>query len=254
MKRFLKHFFYGIFYLAILGGVGYLFYLGTLKPAPSCFDGIKNQNEEGIDCGGVCPNICTPGFRPITLSGPAKIFPLPDRRVSALFLMQNPNPDYAAKSMTYEFTIRDASGAAVKTVSGESFIYAGEQKYIIAPTIDIDIGSIGQFQANFSATSTVWVRAGEFEAAKLQIQSPSITESSSTITITGRLVNQDTITFPSVLLVAVFGNDIGEQAGVAQTTLENLLPGETRNFTIIHPPIPDINLPSTQIFPYALRP
>lgn len=30
------------------------------KP-PSCYDGIKNQNEEGIDCGGVCVS-CKPGF------------------------------------------------------------------------------------------------------------------------------------------------------------------------------------------------
>ena len=25
-----------------------------VKPEETCFDGIKNQNEEGIDCGGVC--------------------------------------------------------------------------------------------------------------------------------------------------------------------------------------------------------
>jgi len=27
---------------------------GPCKPCPTCFDGIKNQNEEGIDCGGPC--------------------------------------------------------------------------------------------------------------------------------------------------------------------------------------------------------
>ena len=30
-----------------------------IKRKPSCFDGIQNQNEIGIDCGGVCPD-CTP--------------------------------------------------------------------------------------------------------------------------------------------------------------------------------------------------
>ena len=28
---------------------------GACPPAPTCMDGIQNQNETGIDCGGVCP-------------------------------------------------------------------------------------------------------------------------------------------------------------------------------------------------------
>ncbi len=27
---------------------------GPCKPCPSCFDGIQNQGEEGVDCGGPC--------------------------------------------------------------------------------------------------------------------------------------------------------------------------------------------------------
>ena len=27
---------------------------GSCKPCPTCFDGIKNQDEESIDCGGIC--------------------------------------------------------------------------------------------------------------------------------------------------------------------------------------------------------
>ena len=34
--------------LIVLGGIYYF------EPSPSCFDKIQNQNEEGIDCGGVC--------------------------------------------------------------------------------------------------------------------------------------------------------------------------------------------------------
>jgi hypothetical protein len=251
--RFLKHFFYGIFYLAILAGIGYLFYNAAFKPAPSCFDGIKNQNEEGVDCGGICANIClSPTLVSPNFSGEAKLFSLPTGLVSALYLIQNPNPDYAIKDFVYEFKIRDASGQIVKTMDGHSFIYAAEPKYIVAPAIDI--GSATVATADFSATSTVWVRSENFAASNLEIQSSNISESSSSITITGRLINRDTTIFPSVLLLAVLTNNFGDQVGVGQTTLENLTPGETRNFTIIHPVLSDVNLPSTHIFPYALRP
>lgn len=37
-------------------------------PAESCTDGVQNQNEEGIDCGGVCA-ACSTTPDPVTLSG-----------------------------------------------------------------------------------------------------------------------------------------------------------------------------------------
>ncbi len=33
---------------------------GNVGGAPTCTDGIQNGDEEGIDCGGSCPNECTP--------------------------------------------------------------------------------------------------------------------------------------------------------------------------------------------------
>ncbi len=253
MKRFLKHFFYGLLYLAILAGVGYLFYGAAIKPAPSCFDGIKNQNETGTDCGGVCSNIClSPTLVPPNFSGQAELFSLPDGRVSVLYLLNNQNPDYAVNDFIYEFRIRDASGQIIKTVSDRSFIYANEKKFIAAPAINM--GSSTAATADFSATGTTWIKAESFVAPKLEIQSPLISESSSSVVITGRLINQDTTTFPSVLLVAVLWDDFGNKVGTTETALENLVPGETRNFTIVHPVLPGINLPKTLIFPYALRP
>ncbi len=32
--------------------------IGTAPAAPTCTDGVKNGDEEGIDCGGSCPNAC----------------------------------------------------------------------------------------------------------------------------------------------------------------------------------------------------
>jgi hypothetical protein len=39
-------------------------------PAPTCEDGIQNGDEEGIDCGGSCPNPCSvPGLTPKIFGG-----------------------------------------------------------------------------------------------------------------------------------------------------------------------------------------
>ena len=51
MPRLLKQFLYGVFYLAIIAAVGVGFYFHYDNAPPSCFDGIQNEGEQGIDCG-----------------------------------------------------------------------------------------------------------------------------------------------------------------------------------------------------------
>ena len=52
-----KQFFYGIIYLVIFGLIGAGIYFALTSKEATCFDGIQNQNEEGVDCGGSC-NTC----------------------------------------------------------------------------------------------------------------------------------------------------------------------------------------------------
>ena len=42
-------------------GVGGVWWLVKAPVAPTCTDGIQNGSETGIDCGGNCPNSCSPG-------------------------------------------------------------------------------------------------------------------------------------------------------------------------------------------------
>ncbi len=42
------------FHAILFGGVYFIFF----RVAPTCVDGKQNQNEQGVDCGGVCVNAC----------------------------------------------------------------------------------------------------------------------------------------------------------------------------------------------------
>ena len=53
-KRNIKQIIIALIFFSILFGFGFLIYSISIKPDPSCEDGIKNQKEEGIDCGGPC--------------------------------------------------------------------------------------------------------------------------------------------------------------------------------------------------------
>ena len=50
---------------------------GSCGACPSCFDGIKDQNEVGVDCGGVC-DPCQNATSPPTVEHPSPITKLPE--------------------------------------------------------------------------------------------------------------------------------------------------------------------------------
>ncbi|MEM3399272.1 MAG: thrombospondin type 3 repeat-containing protein [Candidatus Micrarchaeia archaeon] len=51
---------------------------GPCEPCPTCYDGIKNQNETGVDCGGPCP--ACPQCIPLYIGS------TPDRAIDVVFI------------------------------------------------------------------------------------------------------------------------------------------------------------------------
>src|SRR3989338_3283035 len=138
MSREIKRIIYGIFYLAILFVFLGFVYAKFLKPGPSCFDRVKNQDEQGIDCGGICGNVCLPpNLKPISLTDKVRFFyPVP-AHVTILFRLENPNPGLLA-AFSYTGTVIGADDSNLGSFSGDSFLYPGEDKYILVPNISFD--------------------------------------------------------------------------------------------------------------------
>ena len=250
-RRLRKQILYGAFYLLVFaliwGGIYFLF----LKPAPSCYDKVKNQDEVEVDCGGVCSGVCsTVKIKP--LESVVQILTLrPDAEHMSLFAqINNPNLDYMAKSFIYNFSLYDSSDKVVKSFRGSSFIYPGEAKYILVPNFpNIDFSRVG-----FTAESPEWVSSKEASGApNLALVGAQVNMKEGKLVVEGNIVNKDVIVVGSVLALATFTGDLGQIAGVSQTEVADLSPGETRAFSIVHPNIERVDLAATKIFLYAQR-
>lgn len=253
MKRFLKKFFYGLFYLVILGVLGFGFYNAFLKPAASCYDKIWNQNEEGIDCGMLaCGKICLPAdIRPVAQSGKVEVAALGPGKYSLLVLVSNPNLDYALKSFDYKFDFRNTAGEIVKTLNGNSFIYGGEQKYIAEPVVET--GNLEVETVSFSLGNEEWIKSVDFEQPRVEgSKREEISESG--IRIIGMMKNSSTVNLPLVTAVAVFTAQSGEVLGVASTQIDDLGIGVSKDFTILHPLFPGNPTFITNVYIYGERP
>lgn len=253
--RVLKQLLYGIFWILVFSGLIYGFYAVFVKPSPSCFDNRQNGNEEGVDCGPVCGTKCLPtDIKALAPRGAIRILPISTSsdRVSVLIQLQNANSDYAAKKFGYTMKLIGKNGFVMTSV-GESFMYAGEIKYLAFSNLSVNEAP-ENLTADFQIQDTEWAKDETLKKPTVFLQNSATVISTDRIQVDGKFVNGEPGNLKKALVVAVLYDSRGSIIGVSQTETENIVPSETRTFTIIHPFISSVNTSATQVFVYATRP
>jgi len=253
MHRRLKQLAYLIIFLAFWALVALAAYALFFKPVPSCVDHRQNQGEEGVDCGGPCRQFCIPAtLHAIQVVGEPRVFQPSADRISLVVKLQNPNTEFAAQSFGYVATLYGDTGASA-TITGTSFMYAGDIKYValLAPP-----AAIGRpVRATFTVGSPAWVPLRLFTKPSLRIQNQTTTVAvDGSVRVDGTLASDDTRTLREVSIVALFYGGRGELLGASQTVLDSLSAGATSPFVIAYPPLSGVLPESTQVFVSAIRP
>jgi hypothetical protein len=255
MPRRVKQIIYATFFFLFWFAIFFFGYRFFIKQAPSCFDGIQNQGEADVDCGGPCAAVCIPrGIRPLELVDQVLTIN-PDRsHLSFLAHVSNPNLTFAGRSFSYHFSLYDANDQLVQSYPGTSFIYGGEIKYILMPNVVAPTVPFGKVDFGIDGRPD-WVSSDLFRKSSQLITSgirPQL--SGNVITVDGQVTNNDTITFSHLTVLAVFKGNLGQPDGASETELENLAPNTSLPFSIIHPNIVNVNLSATQVFVYGEKP
>ncbi len=253
MGRLTKQLIYGVAYLAIIALLATGVYFAFFRPSAGCDNGRRDANEEGVDCGGACSLVCLPSdLRPIVVESASVFTPLPNR-VSALIKIKNPNANLAARNLPYALNLVDAGRKAVRTVQGTTFLYGGEIKYIAAYVEAASSAKIVTVEAKLG--NPEWAKTDDFRRPEIILQSRTTSAGTTETRVSGRIANRDTVAFGEVKVLAIFyGSAQGKPIGVSETTLDNLGPGEARDFTVIHPPLAGIDSTKTEVVIATRRP
>lgn len=91
--------------------------IATFSEAPSCRDGVQNQDESGVDCGGSCAYLCVDQQHPPTILF-TKAIPNGAGRTDIVALVENRNGTAAAKQVPYIVTLYGAGQVFVQQVTG----------------------------------------------------------------------------------------------------------------------------------------
>jgi hypothetical protein len=228
-SRFLKQLIYGSLYLAVIFGLAFLAYILILRPAPSCFDNRRNQGEKGIDCGGPCQPCEIKDLNPVSVLGTPQILPV-DGKTSVFVQLKNPNSGYGAE-FSYVLNLYGSDDLVVYSVTGDSYIYAGQIKPWIEALLPIDFKKVGR--GEFSIKNVNWRSREEFSDPTLTVRAVKTTSGADEARITGLAVNSNSYKVSRASLIGVVYDELGFRIAVSKTLLQDILPFEERAFTIV---------------------
>ena len=125
-------------------------------------------------------------------------------------------------------------------------------KYIVFP--NIAISQVSGATASFELQNPRWISGGDFRKPLFSVQEQRSRTSNDNLVIEGKVVNQDTISFPKVSVVAIFQGKLGQPVAASITEIDRLGPNETKSFVITHPATSQASASIPKIFIYSPRP
>ncbi len=248
MQRTLKQILYGGFYLSIFGIIVYFIIFKFFFP-PSCSDGIKNQGEEGIDCGGPCPSCEIRTLFPIQVNRTVFFVKESEGTIDLAAQIKNPNLSWGIKKFNYSFILKDENGNEAGRITGTSFILPGETRWIIRSGGTRNIPLIKLPQA-VRVTDVVfeiepiiptdWQKLRSF-TKEAEIISKNVRfeylkpPRAGFAELRGEIENRSSFLIDQVEINAVLFGEGDLVLAVGQTMARTLKPGETRYFAISWP-------------------
>lgn len=239
--RIIRQTFFGVIFLFLLIGTAYWGYTKIFPTLPTCGDGIQNQDEAGIDCGGVCEKECPPAPLPSDVQSIqtawVKAVASDVNAYDLVAKIINPNKYWGIESFDYEISVKDNAGAIILTKTGKSYILPDSYDYIIVPSQKIDAG-IGGLDINL--TREKWRSVNEDYGGASSVLLPikggqyGLTEDKSgTVAASGVLANKTPYDFDKIDIKIALLDSAGELLGANVLDMRAMFSGEERYFRSI---------------------
>jgi hypothetical protein len=228
MSRLGKKFGYGFIYLLIFGLIGGGVYLRFFSPDPaSCVDGILNQEETEIDCGGSCQS-CE--LKSLSLEiGKVEIVEVGN---TATFLVsfENPSSNYGAIDVPYTFSYSDDNNLP-KNIDGKFSVDPAEIGYISETGIKLDsAGSVFFDLGDFE-----FIESKDIPVYQIGIRDLSIEFPESQVEISGLVINDSPTDIETLKLLVLLKDTNDRVVNAAQTLIDDISAFNRKDFIVVIP-------------------
>ena len=238
MTRTTKKIVYGIGYLAffilVVGGVFSIF-SGSEE---TCSDGIQNQGEEGIDCGGPCEPCDVLTLKELHTSSYVSVFPSGEQEIVLLGQVTNPNETHTAKRFSYTFEIYDGEGNVIEEEKGIDSVPALGRRYLFNAGVRVPYSDTGKVSLKIEDTS--WEKAIAGATPALVTNGVETKVENDQIRVSGTVQNQSSFIARDIRVVAVLFDKYGIEVFASQTLISSIWGFEEGEFAVLFPRNEDI--------------
>lgn len=142
---------------SVVAAIAAITLIATLYETPSCGDGKKNQNEEGIDCGGTCARVCSFDAVAPLVSFVRDVKGL-GGRTDVVAYVENPNGFAAAKGVRYIVELYGENRALIASREGVTDLPPATGVPLYLPNVYAGGAFVAQTFLEFDTESFEWYR------------------------------------------------------------------------------------------------
>ena len=214
-------------FFLVVGSVIYLIY----RPVPSCFDGKQNQDEQGIDCGGVCRLACTNQVQALKINWvrPLKVA---SGWYDLVAQVENPNPLLGNRNLPYAFSVYDNDNVLITKREGSTFINPGEKFAIFESRVATGDRVVSKAFLEFP-TSTPWENILPVEKS-ISIEKRDFVNSPKPV-LHLSVQNSSLVTLSNIQVVTVLSDINNNVFAASQTVVDKLGPGGSQDAYLTWP-------------------
>lgn len=209
--------------IAVVAAVGVPGFFYFYK-APTCFDGIRNGNETGVDCGGSCQKLCPSAFlSPIVSWTRFEQVVTGVYNVAAYVI--NPNPAVGAADVPYHMALYDAQGTLITDVYGTMTIPPHRNSLAFQSSVGTEKRTPAK--ATFELTAAPgWYSAADGLSA-LQVVDKRYSEDASGSSLQVSIRNASANAIGRLSVYAILYDVNQNEIGFSKTEIDGIAPGAT---------------------------
>ena len=225
-KRTTKKTVIGLVYLGILALI-IIPFIPEPGPGPSCFDGMRNGKEEGVDCGGSCQACVQTLDLQVIDSG----FVVSGRTVDAMARITNPNSGFGLSDFSYDFNFYDSGGAKIYSSKNRSFILPNESKYLVMQALPVRSTPV-TMQVEIGQSN--WESLPGIPRVELLLPNPEVRAEGIPFfaQLTGVVINDSDLYFDEIKIAGVLRDFSGRIVGIRETQARGLDARERREYNM----------------------
>ena len=216
-----RQFLYLFIFLIFVGLVIFIFLYPVIFKKPTCNDHKKNGTETGIDCGGICPNVCqAEAIEPVVLW--SRAFPVTGSFYNLVALVNNQNKNAAIANISYKFNVYDTNNKLIGSRSGSTFIAPNKQTAVFEASFDSGQATVHSVDFEFTPPYNWLKKEPKVNLLPISIDRVIWGQDVTNPTLTARLKN-DSIYDISSFDVIVILYDTNKNAINASKTYKDIL-------------------------------